>query len=138
MGFKVDGREFKVQDLTAEIPSNSTGGISGVHGEWVYPLWPNHSMQGSPMTPYIYDSRPTIKDIEKGLKYWYDLGRDERKRKGMIGREWAIKNGFTKEGMCNAVIDSFEGLFKSYKPIDSFEVINTSLPKPIYPTGVLV
>ena len=138
MGFKVDGREFKVQDLTAEIPSNSTGLISKEHGEWTYPLWPNQSLQGSPPTPYIYDSRPTIKDIEKGLKYWYDLGRDERKRKGMVGREWAIKNGFTKEGMCNAVIDSFEGLFESHKPINSFEVINTSLPEPIYPTGVLV
>mgnify|MGYP003111780394 CR=1 FL=1 len=138
MGFKVDGREFTKEDLTSEIPSNSRGQISKECGEWTYPLWPNQSLQGSPPTPYIYDSRPTIEDIEKGLKYWYDLGRDERKRRGMLGREWAIKNGFTKEGMCTAVIDSFEGLFETFKPIPSFEVINTSSPEPIYPTGVLV
>jgi len=138
MGFKVDGREFKVQDLTAEIPSNSTGGISGVHGEWVYPLWPNHSMQGSPMTPYIYDSRPTIKDIEKGLKYWYDMSKEERSKRGLAGREWAIKNGFTHKDMCNGYIKSIDKCFETFEPRTPFVLMNTNGNNIKYDRGILI
>lgn len=137
MGFKVDGKELSFDDFTSEIASNSTGKISKDHGEWVYPLWPNHSLQGSPPTPYIYDSRPEIKDIIKGLEYWYNQSRDERKSKGRKGREWAIENGFDKNGMCNAAINSFEDLFENWSKLEKFELIDLNKKKLIYPTGVL-
>ena len=136
MGFKVDGKELSVDHFTDKIPSNSTGKISKEHGSWTYPLWPNMSLQGSPMTPYIYDSRPVIDDIE-GLKHWYDMGRDKRKQKGLEGREWAIKNGFNREGMCSTLIKAFETMFKTWKPVDSFKLIKMNESQPNYPSGVL-
>lgn len=49
-------------------PSAQDGKIEG-HGSWVYPLIPQLSVQGSPPTPYIYDSRPRIKDIAIAINY---------------------------------------------------------------------
>ena len=112
--------------------------ISKEHGEWTYPLWPNQSLQGSPPTPYIYDSRPVIDDIVKGLHYWYNMSNEERTRRGKIGRDWAIKNNFTKKGMCNEIVKSFEGCFKNWKPLERMQIINTSKPKPKYPSGVIL
>ena len=138
MGFKVDGEELSVEHLTAKIPSNSTGKISKDHGPWTYPLWPNQSLQGSPPTPYIYDSRPVVRDIISGLKYWHNMTREERKIKGKIGRDWAIENGFTAKGMCAEVINSFENCFENWKPLENFEIINTNEVEPNYPSGVLI
>jgi len=137
MGFKVDGEELSVKHFTEDKPSNSTGLISKDYGKWTYPLWPNQSIQGSPVTPYIYDSRPTICDIEKGLKYWYDMGKEKRELCGKEGRAWAIENGFNREGMCNAVINSFESLFNTWKPLKRFKLIDMNEEEPTYPTGVL-
>jgi hypothetical protein len=44
-------------------------GIFTEYGPWVYPIVPQLSIQGSPPTPYIYDSRPSIKDIASGIQY---------------------------------------------------------------------
>ena len=92
MGFTINDRPMGVEDFTAEIPSNSTGKISKEHGEWVYPLWPQVTLQGSPATPYIYDSRVSLDQITKGLEYWYEMGKEIRAEKGLAGRTWAIKN----------------------------------------------
>ena len=122
MGFKVNGEEFKVEHLTEELPSNSTGEISTDHGEWTLPLWPQMNLQGSPATPYIYDSRASVSQIANQLKVWYDLGREERKRRGKVGREWAIKNGFTNKGMSESMMKSIEKCFETFKPIDSISL----------------
>jgi glycosyltransferase involved in cell wall biosynthesis len=137
MGFLVDGEELDIKHFSEEIPSNSRGGISKECGGWTYPLWPNQSLQGSPMTPYIYDSRPIIDDIEKGIRYWYDVGEDQRKVEGLKGREWAIKNGFNRKGMCDKVMQSFESLFSTWKPLDSFKLIDMNKNNLKYPSGVL-
>jgi glycosyltransferase involved in cell wall biosynthesis len=137
MGFKVDGNELNTNHFTGETPSNSTGLISKEHGEWVYPLWPNLSLQGSPPTPYIYDSRPEIKDISKGLQHWYNMPKSERKIKGIKGRDWAIKNGFTAKGMCDEMINGIQTCLSTFEPRKKYILINTSDEKPIYKTGVL-
>jgi hypothetical protein len=138
MGFTIDGRDITTDDFTAEIPSNSTGQISKEHGEWVYPMWPNQSLQGSPPTPYIYDSRPTIGDITKALEYWYNMPVQDRIRKGVAARNWAIDNGFTDIGMCKAMMEGIDGTFKSFKRRKSYELIDMSKPEPTYPSGVLL
>ena len=137
MGFKVDGNELTKEHLTAEIPSNSTGKISKEHGEWVYPLWPNLSLQGSPPTPYIYDSRPDINEIAEGIKFWYNMDSEERKRRGLSGRDWAIDNGFTKRGMCNAMSKSIEQFFRKWQRPEKFSLKKINKQKLNYPTGVL-
>ena len=128
MGFKVDGKELTVEHLTAEVPSNSTGLISKEHGEWTYPLWPNQSLQGSPMTPYIYDSRPRIKDIVSGLQHWYNMSNDDRTTCGLKGRIWAVSNGFTKQHMCEAFQNSIEHLYSYWVPRKSVDVIDLKQP----------
>ena len=138
MGFEIDDRPMGIEDFTEEIPSNSTGKISKDHGEWVYPLWPQVALQGSPATPYIYDSRVSLDQITKGLKYWYEMGSEIREERGMVGREWAIKNKFTAKGMTEAMTNSINTCLDTWEPRNRFELIDTSEPAPVSPSGVLV
>ena len=126
MGFKVDGEELSVKHFTAEIPSNSTGEISKDHGVWTYPLWPQMNLQGSPATPYIYDSRPSVDQIAEGIAYWYNMTAEERKAKGLAGRNWAIENGFTQKGMCDAFKESVEIAFNNFTPRARYTITDTS------------
>ena len=137
MGFKINGKEITVEDFSEEIPSNSTGKLSKEYGDWVYPMFPNMSLQGSPPTPYIYDSRPTIDDIIKGLEFWYNVEGEERKARGMKGRKWAIQNGFTQDAMCEGMVNSIDSCFSNFKRRKPYRLINTNLEKPTYPSGVL-
>ena len=139
MGFRnKDGEFITVKDFTAEVPTNSTGLMGEQHGPWTYPLWPNPSMQGSPMTPYIYDSRPTTEDITTALKFWYNAGDEERKRCGLIGRDWAIENGFTAKGMSDDTALAISTCLENFKPTRKYSIINTQDERPVYPSGALI
>ena len=138
MGFRVNGKYLTVDDFTEETPSNSTGKMSEEHGPWTYPLWPNISLQGSPPTPYIYDSRPTIEDIAIALRFWYDAGDTERKRCGLIGRDWAIENGFTAAAMTTATLNAINICLETFKRRKKYTIIDTNYTKPIYTSGVLI
>tara|TARA_R110001599_G_scaffold353574_3_gene593921 strand:- start:3882 stop:5288 length:1407 start_codon:yes stop_codon:yes gene_type:complete len=138
IGFKVDGEEITVKHFTEDIPSNSTGKISKEHGEWAYPLWPQLNLQGSPQTPYIYDSRPSIESICEGLKYWYNMTKEERETRGKAGREWAITNGFTKKNMCDQAMLSIDKCFETFKPRGKYTLIDTSIESPIIKKGILI
>ena len=137
MGFTINDRPMSIEDFTAEIPSNSTGKIAQEHGEWVYPLWPQVALQGSPATPYIYDSRVSLAQIQKGLKYWYEMGKEIRAEKGLSGRTWAIKNKFTSKGMAEAMIKSINICLETWTPRSKFELIDTSVMPAKAATGVL-
>jgi glycosyltransferase involved in cell wall biosynthesis len=138
MGFTIKGRPMSIEDFTIETPSNSTGKISKEHGEWVYPLWPQVALQGSPATPYIYDSRVSLDQITKGLAYWYELGSENRKEKGISGRTWAIKNKFTAKGMAEAMTNSINICLDTWEPRQTFVLIDASVQTPTSPSGVLV
>ena len=138
MGFKVNGEEFAKEHLTEENPSNSNGKLSREHGEWVYPLWPDMSLQGSPATPYIYDSRAKIEDIVSGIKYWYGKTPEERAAAGLAGREWAIENGFTADNMHKTMTDSINGCFENFKPSPKYQMFKGTPDKIKYPIGALV
>ena len=138
MGFKVDGREIGVQDFTTKTPSNSTGDISTEHGSWTWPLWPQMNLQGSPLTPYIYDSRVSIDQIVNGFKFWWDNTPQQRSTKGLEGRDWAIKNGFTSEGMCSKFSESIETCIDNFKSRDRFTLIDATIPSPKINKGVLI
>ena len=89
------------------------------------------------MTPYIYDSRPSVKDMAKQLKQIQSLGRTELKRRGKVGREWAIENGFNSKGMCEAFIKSMNACFDNFKPRDRFTLISAENPTHTYDDGVI-
>jgi len=138
MGFTINDRPMGIEDFTEKIPSNSTGKISKEHGEWVYPLWPQVTLQGSPATPYIYDSRVSLDQITRGLKYWYEMGNEIRKERGLIGRAWAIKNKFTAKGMAEAMTNSINTCLETWEPREKFALIDTSVHPSKSPSGVLV
>ena len=124
MRFVKDGKWMEVD---ADFPSNHNGTIKE-HGEWAFPVYPtNRSIQGSPITPYIWDDRCTAEDAAKQIKAVYDLSKEERKAKGMKGREWALSDeaGFTGEKMGKRVIENLDELFATWTPRVKFELINT-------------
>ena len=133
---KEDGSLIKETDLTEKWPTNADKRYTD-HGEWAFPVWPQINLQGSPQTPYIYDSRANVKDIATRMKQVYNLGSEERKRRGLVGREWAITNGFRASDMCNDFKQSINTCFDNWKPRKRFTLIDTSKPKPVYPDGII-
>ena len=113
---------------SAIIPSNHRGTYKE-HGEWVFPVYPSsRSIQGSPQTPYIFDDRCKWEDACDRIKEVYALSSEERKARGLKGREWALGDeaGFTSEHQANRVIEAFDELFDTWKPREKYELINAN------------
>jgi glycosyltransferase involved in cell wall biosynthesis len=115
-------------DFSADFPSNHNGTIKE-HGEWAFPVYPtNRSIQGSPLTPYIWDDRCNAEDAAKQIKAVYNLSKEERQSLGLKGREWALSDeaGFTGEKMGQNVIKTLDKLFKTWKPREKYELVNAN------------
>ena len=111
-----------------EVPSNHRKTYTE-HGEWAFPVYPtSRSMQGSPQTPYIYDDRCAWEDAFERLKEVYNLPPEERKSRGLKGREWAISDeaGFTVEHQAKRVIEALDSLFDTWKPREKYELVNAN------------
>ena len=111
-----------------EVPSNHTGKYKK-HGKWAFPVYPtNRSIQGSPPTPYIFDDRCRSEDAAEQIMAIYSLSKEERKAIGLAGREWACGDeaGFTSVKQGERVIEAFDELFKTWKPREKYELINTN------------
>ena len=111
-----------------EIPSNHRGTYKE-HGEWAFPVYPtSRSIQGSPPTPYIFDDRCTWEDAAARYLEIYNLSDEERKAKGLKGREWALSDeaGFTAERQAERVVEAFEALFKVWEPREQYEIVNAT------------
>ena len=95
-----------------------------VSGEWVKPLWARaQTMQGSVPTPYIIDDKVDVYEVADAFKYWYDIPKNERKIKGLKGREYFLSNtGFNAKLMCEKMIDGIETTFKKWKPRKRFDL----------------
>ena len=120
--------EGKWFEPDADIPSNHRGTFKE-HGEWAFPVYPtSRSIQGSPPTPYIYDDRCAWEDVVERLKEVYSLSPEERQRRGLKGREWAISDeaGFTSQHQAERVMEAFTELFSTWKPREKYEVVNAT------------
>ena len=125
MRFTKDGKWI---DFDADFPSNHNGTIKE-HGDWAFPVYPsNKSLVGSPLTPYIWDDRCKPEDAAEQLLTVYNLGKEERKRRGMLGREWALSDeaGLTSENMGKNIIETLDRLFATWTPRPKFEFINAN------------
>ena len=123
--------EGKWFEPDTDIPSNHKGTYKE-HGEWVFPVYPtSRSIQGSPSTPYIFDDRCKWEDACDRIKEVYALSSEERKSRGLKGREWALSNeaGFTSDHQSNRVIKAFNELFDIWKPREKYELINANESK---------
>mgnify|MGYP002129031740 CR=1 FL=1 len=73
-------------DFSPDFPSNHTGATKK-HGKWGIGVFPsNRSIQGSPLTPYIFDDRVSITDLAKAL------GQIMESTDLISGREWLMSN----------------------------------------------
>jgi len=125
MRFSINGKWI---DFSADFPSNHNGTVKE-HGEWAFPVYPtNRSIQGSPLTPYIWDDRCNAEDAAEQIMNVYNLDKDERKARGLKGREWALSDeaGFTGEKMGQRVIKTLDKLFETWKPREKYEFINVN------------
>ena len=105
-------------------PSNADGKYKKC-GEWAMPVFPKtRSVKGSPLTPYIFGSQCSVEDGAIALMKVYKMGPEERQRRGMKGREWAMSKeaGFTAERMGERFIENLDILFEKWKPQPRFTV----------------
>jgi|TARA_B100001758_G_scaffold192440_1_gene169592 glycosyltransferase involved in cell wall biosynthesis len=110
----------------ADIPSNHRGTYKE-HGEWAFPVYPtSRSIQGSPPTPYIFDDRCRWEDAVERLIEIYNLTPEERSKRGLAGREWAISDeaGFTAKHQGQRVLEAFDELFQVWKPKAKMSISN--------------
>ena len=113
---------------SAEIPSNHTGKYKKC-GEWAFPVFPtSRTLVGSSQTPYIWDDTCRPEDAALQIAQIYNLSSEERQKRGLAGREWALSSeaGFTGEHQGARVIEAFDTLFSTWKPREKFELINTN------------
>tara|TARA_R110001599_G_scaffold73587_1_gene203399 strand:+ start:852 stop:2297 length:1446 start_codon:yes stop_codon:yes gene_type:complete len=118
-----DGKWFTP---SPEVPSNNTGRYKK-HGEWAFPVYPtSRSIQGSPVTPYIWDDRCKPEDAADRIREVYDLGKEKRKELGAKAREWCLSEeaGFTAEQQGKKFIEAADELFNIWEPREAFEVID--------------
>jgi hypothetical protein len=94
------------------------------HGEWVKPVWSRaQSMVGSVPTPYIIDDKVDIYEVADAIRYWYDTPKEERKARGLKGREFFLsENGYNSKRMCKTLVDGMETAFENWKPKERFSV----------------
>ena len=93
-------------------------------GEWAEPVFPSTiSLQGSPPTPYIFDDRCSPEDAAQALFKVYNLGKEERERRGDEGRKWATggEAKFTAKHMSESIIEVLDRGFNSFNPRPAYE-----------------
>ena len=128
-------------NFTTEHPSNADGKYKKC-GEWAMPIFPKtRSVKGSPLTPYIFASQCSVEDAAIALMKVYKMGPEERKRRGLKGREWVLseESGFTSKTMGQRFIDNIDVLFEKWTPVERFDLtkiddstlLNTYNPNPI-------
>lgn len=109
------------------------------HGEWAVPIWPKaRQLQGSIPTPYIFDDVSDAKDAADKLLEIYNLGNDERDRRGLGGREWVLsqESGMNSHNMCEKFKFCVEELFQNWKVPPKYELIKTEPLKEIEYNGI--
>ena len=127
--------------FTTEWPSNADGRYKKC-GEWAIPIFPKiRSVKGSPLTPYIFATQCSIEDAAVALMKTYKMGREERLRRGMAGRDWVIsdESRFTAINMGQNFIKNLNVLFDKWKPqprynlikVDDSTILDNHNPNPI-------
>jgi len=140
MGFvKDDGSYLTEKDFTSEWPSNADGRYTKC-GEWAFPLWPTLTLQGSPQTPYIYDSIININEISEKLLETYGLGTKELSSRGASGRKYVTDPNIrmTAKAMGEGFISQVNTMMETWKPRQRFTMIDTSEANPTYPAGIIL
>jgi hypothetical protein len=109
--------------FTKQWGSNHDGRYKN-HGDWAFPMFPtNRSLQGSPLTPYIFDDRASFEDAAARMMQVHGMTREERKRRGELGRQYAMGPGqFTAARMSDLFIEHIDKGLELWTPRNRFEL----------------
>jgi len=110
-------------------------------GEWAIPVFPsNVSLQGSVATPYIFDDRVDFREAADAIMEVYELGAEERERRGKLAYDWVNGNEsmMSAENMSENVINHINTVLETFKPKPKFELIKTEPLKRKHITHKLV
>lgn len=112
-------------NFSADFPSNHRGTYKE-HGEWAEPIYPaSINLAGSPLTPYIYDDRCNPEDAAEALLKVYNLDKEERKQRGLAGRDWVTseESQMSSKNMCKNIARCMEKGFENFTPRSKFDLI---------------
>ena len=111
-------------DFDADFPSNHRGTYKEC-GEWAVPVFPSTiTLAGSPLTPYIFDDRCQPEDAADAFEKVYNMGPEERKRRGLAAREWVTskESQMSSKNMCLNILRCMNKGFDNFKPRPSFDI----------------
>jgi glycosyltransferase involved in cell wall biosynthesis len=123
-GFKQSGVEFSADDYEqiGSLHRRNEWKDKVTYGDWCVPVWSSAiNLNGSPVTPYIFDDRVNDDEVAEAILKVYNWGRKERKNRGLKGREWAIKN-LSSKVMCDAMVKGIETTIENYKPRERYNL----------------
>jgi len=112
-------------EFDADFCSNHFGKYKTC-GEWAVPVFPsNISLAGSVPTPYIFDDRADFRDAADAIMEVYELGEEERERRGKLAREWVISDEsmMSSINMSKNVVKHIDKVLATWKPRHKFELI---------------
>jgi glycosyltransferase involved in cell wall biosynthesis len=112
-------------DFDSDFCSNHFGKYKQC-GEWAIPVFPsNMSIQGSVPTPYIFDDRCDFRDAADAIMKVYELGAEERERRGKLAHEWVTSDEsmMSAENMGKNIIKHIDKVLATWKPKPKFELI---------------
>ena len=126
-------------EFTSDFPSNHTGVVTQC-GQWAKPVFPsNRSLQGSPMTPYIFDDRCKFEDVSEAIQYWYNMSREERKAAGRIGHAWmrSTESNMSARRMGARMIECINTCLSNWTPRKKYSVYKVEKSKQKEQVGIL-
>ena len=117
------GFDYTADDyIDIKTLSNKNKHNNTPHGEWVVPVWPSaNNFNGSPLTPYICDDRVNDEDVSNAIMEVYNWTKEERKSRGLKGREFALQN-LSSEIMCNKMIGGIDKTIETFQPRKRFDL----------------
>jgi glycosyltransferase involved in cell wall biosynthesis len=126
-------------EFTTDFPSNHNGTFKE-HAGWVKPVFPsNRSIQGSPVTPYIFDDRTDFREVADAIQYWYDMPKEEREHRGELGHDWICGNesNMSARGMSKRMAECIDMCFENWEPRKKFIMYKIEQMKKIENPGVI-
>ena len=100
----------------------------------------NRSIQGSPITPYIFDDRVDFREVSKAMRYWYDTPKETRDHYGELGRTWVLGDeaNMSAKGMSKRMAECIDTCFEKWTPRKKFTTYKIEQPKLIENPGVIL
>ena len=123
-GFTLDGKELTAEDYVkiGSLHDWRVWADKLEYGEWAKPVFSKvQTLVGSVPTPYIIDDKVDIYDTADAIRYWYDIPKKDRKKRGLAGRKWMLnEGGLNHTNMCKTLSDGMETAFQNWKPKERF------------------